>query len=430
VVANKGVIGIVDQFLELLTARALPFHPHLCEFARDLALKTSHRNSVKVGIAMLGLCNDKTIIRELKVLGLHDEFTVFATVALINISDSLVNDLWDLARKVDGWGKIQLVDRMAKMELSAEQKDWLIRKGYQNSIMYEYLALPCAIHGELNQRLGDEEIDDELFKSSAEIIEALISGGPADDITSYIYADEVVEHFIRHAKLRSLELGAFLTFHRIKNFLIELQKDIGEQSKNGWTDNGISNYIIDVMAVLSSRNWTELALQALGSTDDATYWTGKLAADHLGIDIWDTVWSRLLLNPLNSTCWYDVTRCARTEHAEQVIEFALKSLPLAELGTGPKDSLGFGPDFIKHHALENVITFLEEYPGSGEKIILTGLNSPVTRNRNMAIRVLDKWKKENWSDAVRQQLTTLGKMEPNSQTKETIDKLIKGEELS
>lgn len=49
-----------------------------------LATKTNNRNAVKFGIAILGLCENKKPINDIKILGLHDEFSVFSTVALSN----------------------------------------------------------------------------------------------------------------------------------------------------------------------------------------------------------------------------------------------------------------------------------------------------------------------------------------------------------
>ncbi len=424
IVSNEGVIGIIDGFSKSVASQALPVQPYLFSFSKDLALKTSHRNSVKFGIALIGLCQNKSVINELKVLGLHDEFTVFVTVALSYLSDNLAQDLWQLAQKVDGWGKIQIVDRLAKMELSDAQRDWLIRRGYQNSIMNEYLAFTCALNGNLHDKLQSESIDMELFKSSEEIVEALISGGPAEDISAYIYASDLVENFIRHAKTWAADLADFLALHQIEDFLIDLQKDIGEHKKNGWTDDNISNCIIDINAILNSRDWKEQTYQALNSLDRLTYWNAKSAASKLGIDVWEIVWKKLLEQPMDGDAWYDVTHYAKQDKAEQVIDFALKTLPLGELATGPKDSMGLGPDFVKYQTLDWIITFLEDYPQKGEQIILTGLNSPITRNRNMAIKVLAKWKMENWSAAIRQELKKLSTIEPNNDTKINIVKLL------
>ena len=69
-------------------------------------------------------------------------------------------------------------------------------------------------------------------------------------------------------------------------------------------------------------------------------------------------------------------------------------------------------------------------PTKGEPIILTALDSPVTRNRNMAIKVLHKWGKSNWSESIAAKLEKLGEIEPNNSTKENIYRVLNGRDLS
>ena len=424
---NDSVIGIIDQFLQSLVQSSLPIEPYLFDFANKLATKTNNRNSVKFGIAILGLCQNKKPIDDIKILGLHDEFTVFSTVALSNLSDNLVKDLWEIAKQVDGWGKIQLVDRLAEMELNNEIRDWLVLEGYKNSIMYEFLALTCAENGMLNEKLSAQSIDDNLYCSAGDIIVALMDEGPAVGMSGYDDSSETIENFIKHSKTRNLNISNYITLHRIKDYLEESPKE-NETLKN-WNQNDLSNFLIDINELLNSKDWTTEVQIALKSSDNVEYWNGKQAAQKLGIDLWDTVWTKLQQNPLDSSAWYDVTANAKENNVEQIIDFAIKNLPLEFLGSGPKDSTGIGDDFQKHSSLDSAITFLENYPKKGEKLILVGLDSPVTRNRNMAIRVLDKWKKENWSNEITEKVKGLKMIEPNEDTKKNVERLINGKEL-
>jgi len=424
---NESVIGIIDEFLQKLAQSSLPIEPYLFNYANKLAAKTNNRNTVKFGIAILGLCQNKKPIDDIKILGLHDEFTVFSTIALSNLSDNLVNDLWELAKQVEGWGKIQLVDRLAEMELNSEIKDWLVLEGYKNNIMYEYLALTCAINGMLNEKLNAESIDDNLYSSAGDIIVALMDEGPVGGMSSYGDSNETIKNFIKHSKTQNLNISNYITLHRIKDYLEETPEE-NETLKN-WNQNDLSNCLIDINELLNSKDWTTELQTALKSSDDAEYWNGKQAAQKLGIDLWDTFWQKLKQNPVDNSAWYDVTANAKDNNVEEIIDFALKNLPLEFLGSGPKDSTGIGDDFQKHSSLDSVITFLENYPKKGEKLILVGLDSPVTRNRNIAIRVLDKWKMENWSNEITEKVKGLKEIEPNEDTKKNIEHLLNGQEL-
>ena len=128
--------------------------------------------------------------------------------------------------------------------------------------MLEYLAYPCALKGDLHLKLEQDEIDRALFKSAGEIIEALISGGPAEDISDYIYASTLIENYIAHAKEHTQDLEDFLVLNRIKEFLTEVLDDMSSYAQNGWTQDIISNCIIDVLKIINSRDWIEPTYQA------------------------------------------------------------------------------------------------------------------------------------------------------------------------
>jgi len=424
---NESVIGIIDQFLEKLVQSSIPIEPHLFSFTHKLATKTQNRNAVKFGVAILGLCQNKKPIEDVKILGLHDEFTVFSTIALASLSDNLVNDLWQLAQHVDGWGKIQLVDRLAEMDLPEAIRDWLVLEGYKNSIMYEYLALTCAINGNLNQKLSKESIDQNLFNSAGEIIVALIEDGPSEGMSGYKEAEETLQSYIRHAKSTPLKIADFITLHRIKDYLEESPEE--NEVIRTWDDSEVSNFLIGINEILTSKDWTTEVKVALDSSNNVEFWKGKQASQKLGIDISDTLWKRLDKYPLDSTSWYDITTYIKHENPQKLIDKAIGLIPIMEISTGPKDLMGVGPDWQKYQSLDYVITFLENRPKVGEEIILAGLNSPVIRNRNMALRTLQSWTSDNWSQKIKTELNKLKEIEPTEDIKADLVKLLNGEKF-
>ena len=114
---------------------------------------------------------------------------------------------------------------------------------------------------------------------------------------------------------------------------------------------------------------------------------------------------------------------------EVYIDFAIKNLPLELLGSGPKDAAGIGEHYQKHSSLDRVVTFLENYPKKGEKLILVGLDSPVTRNRNMSLRTLQSWASSNWNEEIRTKLNELKEIEQNADTKSDLVKLLNGKKI-
>ena len=72
------------------------------------------------------------------------------------------------------------------------------------------------------------------------------------------------------------------------------------------------------------------------------------------------------------------------------------------------------------------------YPKQGIKLIITGLNSPVTRNRNMACRALAGWVRTldlplgDISPDIYAEVERISKIEVNKDTKKTMENLLAG----
>ena len=429
IAAVFSVATMIDPFLNGIVELELPREPFM-RFGADLALRTNCRNAVKFGIAISGICQNRSIVNEIKTLALHDEFTVFAAVALCNLSDDILNDLWELAQKVDGWGKIQLVHRIVDCELSDQVKDWLLRDGYRNEILYEHLAYTCAVHGELHLRLVADSIDSDLFRSAGEIIAALHRGVPAEDLSDYEHAATAIRHYLRHAKKHADNPFDFVVLHSLNDALTDINEEIEKNAKNGWTSAIVTEALNNIDVLLRDEKWRTKTLEALDNAEGPEYWCAKQAAKKLGIDLWETAWKRLHDDHKSHSNWYDVVNAAKEQYVDQVVEYALKVLPLAEIATGPKDSLGFDENFDTYSSLDWVVVFLEDYPGKGESLILASLDSPTTSNRNGAIKTLKKWGKEHWSRAIEEKVRRLAVIEPNENTKKELNGFLNGEDGS
>ena len=84
--------------------------------------------AVKIGIAIIGLIDlsDKVeLVKVIEKFALCDEFTLYANIALSNLPN--INDIrFILVKKVNGWGKIYLVNSLKNENESINE--WLITK--------------------------------------------------------------------------------------------------------------------------------------------------------------------------------------------------------------------------------------------------------------------------------------------------------------
>lgn len=425
----KRPTTVIDSFITAICAEQIKIEPYCFAFAKDLAFNTGNRNSVKMGMAILGLCNNKQVIDGLKILGLHDEFTLYATIAISNILDDSVIELWDLAKKVDGWGRIQLVERLTAMKLTDEVRDWLVLDGYKNSIMLEYLAFPCAVEGRLDEKLEAEKIDLPLFNAAADILVALINAEASKGIMDYLSAVDAVKDFVRHAKQHANDVSAFVALITVKEFLERLHADMGKVEGSSWEENSISDCLIDINEIVGRGGWDVLVAEALTSEDNLVYGYAKQAAEVLGMDIWNSAWRRLPGRIHEVAAWYDVAHYAREEHVDNILEFVMKNRRLDFDETDRTDISIFDRGYEEYYYLDAIIPFLARCPGKGRGLILVGVKSPVVRYRISAIRSLAEWPRELWGEEIETQLAKQRNTEADKVAKRNIDHLLSGQPL-
>ena len=218
-VVEESILPIADAFQSELS-KILPSHKSkLAQIGRYFATEADRREATKFGILLLGVCGNRADAPLLETLVLHDEFTLFAALALPHVTDDREGTLWNIAQRVRGWGRIQVVERpneTRKQEIQA----WMLREGPRNEVMDSYLAGICARTGNLHLALDRAEIDRPLLNGAAGIIRALIQGGPADSIDDYQHAPVAIQRYVNHVlKAEDLDLGHFLCVSEILQFV-------------------------------------------------------------------------------------------------------------------------------------------------------------------------------------------------------------------
>nr|PIE35631.1 MAG: limonene hydroxylase [candidate division KSB3 bacterium] len=428
VLLADDLVGYIDPLLESMRQQELDPEPYLRNFARWLAQEGTDRGPVKFAIALLGLVGIPEDVELVALLGKHEEFTLYAAVAIHSLLDDPLLHIWNLAKHVSGWGRIHLVERLAKTD-HPDIQDWLIREGYKNEIMYEYLAYICATSGDLKSALAEETIDEELLNSAGELIESLIIGGPAEDIDDYDDAPVAIQRYLAHLEPMAHTLQHFLFAHLINSYLSELKEHWTQRKKQGWNLEIRNTLLQTSQRILQRPLWKELVERDLTSDDSATFYTASQAAELLDIDTWDVHWKKLLDKPLEARHWYEIMRRANEERIVEIVKTAREHLELDKIAIGPGNDLGLGEEYARNHCLDFILQGLGQYPGTGQFLVEIALLSPVTRNRNMAIRVLSLWAQEQWTLEIETLLQEAFNREPNEDVQERIRRVLDGEPL-
>lgn len=393
---------------------------------RWLATTSPDRSAVKLGIALMGAAGLDPTEDDLAVvlgLGAHEEFTLFSAVAITNGLPESDRALWSLAERVEGWGRIQCVERLASTE-DPEIQDWILRTGFRNSVMDEYLACTAARVGRLHEQLREHPDDREVLTAAGDLLTALIAGGPAEDIDDWTDAAEGVEAYLEAMGRSAETLGDFLAIADIAAFL-ERDGDWDGRAERGWTATRRDAFEHHCRAILGRERWHDLVRTGLLSDDSAEFWQAQQAAGHLGIDTFDALVAHITADPLGGS-WFPAWEVADRERAIELAELARTLLPFSEVGSGPADSLGLGPGSELTSAADWTLQGLRDHEGVGGDLLLIGLRSPSIRNRNMALMALATWSRTIWPDgaeaAVRHALAT----DPSESVRENAQQLLDG----
>jgi hypothetical protein len=434
------VLGVLDDVLAELVGNGDLDPDRFHELALFLVRCAPDREVVKLGISMLGVlvgCDER---ETLLTIGRHEEFTLFSAVALASTLESADRELWTLAKSVRGWGRIHAVERLGDTT-DPDIRAWLVRDGFRNDVMDEYLAHTCAVAGDLAGALEADIVDDQLIDGAAGIFAALLNGGPAEDIEDYEQAPRAAEAYLRHLSRRPehrpLELAHRLVAEQLREFIGPVGDELEDDEtlrELGWTLE-IRRAVLDMCERVAERpEWAALVHAGLEAESLETFHQADAAAQLLGIDAWPHHLRRVEASPSNSPSWFRLVQTEDPARFAQALQLARTLLPLREIASGPAEEAGLGPEFDAHDTLLVVVQSLAdrsdrptagpEQGDDGLDLIEMALQSPVTRVRRGALQVLAAWADPSSEDAVRSLLERSLAREVDAELAADIEKLL------
>lgn len=244
------VFSLLDQYFSAASRKNSFSKELLHEMAIWLVCQAPDRDAVKVGLSLLGHCDQPEDFQLLNFFGLHEEFTLHVAMSLIDrlSFEEAMEPLWSLAKKVHGWGRIHLVTRLYQFD-HPDLKKWFIQEGYKNNILADYVACDCAIYGEMKEILQQKTIEPELFKGAGEIIATLIRRAIEDktethfnSIFEYGGYTIAINEYVRHSLSRDDSIVGFEVIRAIKELLEGHQVwwRIPEKEEFDWSEEDIS----------------------------------------------------------------------------------------------------------------------------------------------------------------------------------------------
>ena len=396
---GKKNLGFLDPLLSQVYHAGFG-RQEIRDLALGLATRSSDRTPVKVGIVLLGLCatiEDRDILLS---LGRHEEFTHYVGVALTNAFEDAEPLLWELAKVVESWGRINLVRQLASTR-SPEIKAWILREGSRGFPAGMELAYIAATAGELAAALSAQEIDDVVYMAAGRILMHLIAARPFErqkDIDDYADGPEAIRRYLAHAAQKQATLEGFSPLALIVDYLelrdgeeldVRWTKDWPSRRPlpKGWTENERERSATYARWILQRSEWRELIDDGLRSEDGWSFHLAERAARWLGDDTFPVIVDRIRQSPADDTGWYEVT--SRTQDIvrwNEVLQVAFERLSRHDT----PETLRW-PDWMLAITQE-----MQRFPGTGWPLLRAALEGPLVIERRFGLRGLSWFLEDGW----------------------------------
>lgn len=339
---------------------------NLLEAGLYLAMDSTDTECVKYGISILGLFNtdgNEVLKDVVRILGLCDEFTIFS-LSVMSGWENGNDEIWNLARKVHGWGRIHAVDFISSS--SDEVRHWLLTDGVHNDIMAAYSALTCWEKADVREKLRGE-LSIEEFQGIRDIISGLFDEGPVAGISAIAECDDSIKMFLEHARKLAAVVADYEVVREIADYYEE-------------TDNEISDLCRNILTSDSCRRTV---------SDAVKEGQGIELAQDLGIDCRDIILN-LIKDDLENRSYLSSRIMADPEYRGKVLDVYRDKLPLSKMIPNPINSSG-QIEFWRLNAYEMLLQDLRRFPGEGQDFVLTALQCTPISLVNSGLFVIEYW---------------------------------------
>ena len=191
-----ALVRLYDTIIQLIVDHLKELNlPVLLRFGDYLICKGVSLETGKLGLNVIAPFNAPFVEEVALEFGIYEEFTYYA--ARILTSGNWPNgnaELFELAKKVDGWGRIHAAE-MLEPE-TQEIRDWLLFEGADNTVEPQYSANICLQKAEAMKRLDGALTEDE-FAAIGKLISESLWEGPCRGVTD---GEQLLPKYITRAR--------------------------------------------------------------------------------------------------------------------------------------------------------------------------------------------------------------------------------------
>lgn len=401
---------LLDALLERLAAEPPADEARLYREARAILLETSNREELKFALALVGAYGRREDRDVFRAIARHEEFTLYAAVALSTGADDPVGELLALLPDVSLWGATELSELLIAAD-DERARAVLLRQGASIGN-----ALSLAVGCDLRDALEQDDVDDGLFRGAQSIVDALTwaPSGP-EGLADYPDAGPAVERFLELLGERASTIADLLTADGVARHLeppgetdndrlealfgirldpADPEERARELAGAGFDEARLARVRALASAIVDRPSWRPLVEAALEGGDESERGSAIAAAKALGLPLREYLVRTIESSPNDGLLWFHLAYAVDAAEIDDVVRLAERVLDLDALGSGAALEHFRPPGEGPHDAAESILQELPRFPGVGLKILLAALESPVVRHRLRALDAFSRWPRE------------------------------------
>ncbi|WP_346235817.1 hypothetical protein MKY04_10280 [Lysinibacillus telephonicus] len=379
-IKEEKVISYFHELLELFVLEEID-EQRVQQEAIWLLEHAAHREVVKFAIIILGCTDCESMKERVKILALHEEFTGVALFALKNGTSNSNDSIWQIAKSVSGWGKIEAINFLEPN--TEEIRLWILTEGTKNNAMNHYSSLICAEKGKLDIMLHESEISKELFIGAGEIILGLLGEVTHQAIDEYEYSGQVLMRYTYHAKTHCSGLEHFYILTRIAKYMSEDEETWNERYATNWKPHERQAVKEAILEIAKDPIWIQQTSSILHSGNKKD--THALAiAQYYKLDITELLFEKLKNDPNNLDYHMAIIATKDRKAIEALVTFMDRFESFEKLTED------------EHFIIISLLEALGEYEGTGLHFIEKCLRSDDSSFQYFALNTLEKQDKRHW----------------------------------
>lgn len=410
---NHSAIDAVDSMQQYILDHAKRLDAgNIFRAGLYMILHSTHIECVKIGLELLELfeITEENIREIICRLALYPEFSLYAVWNMRKWDDGNPY-IFELAKKVHGWGRIHAVENLEPE--TEEIRHWLLTEGTINDITNDYSALTCWQKSDAEKILFGCPTEEE-YKGLSLLIDGLISEGPVPGISEIENAEQVLLRFLEITPNYDLTVSEYDV---ILSVLYWADED----------DKPVPAVAAKCKMILHSSACTAVVTESVKEGE------GLRLADELDIPFHADLFNCMQRNfdRFYYHCHYLMDD---PDFAGKTMDLFRERLPLAEIGGEPIKDVGYyDARDAKYDQLQAIILELIDKPLVGTVFITAGLRSPLSRNRYWALEILKSWVQEKGiplADLSPELYAVVGDLRPKEISEEclkSIEQLLSGQ---